>query len=140
MAECKSRFAVSFSRVVHAGDSCQFTLKVQDRPKIGILPIEVGKRAPEQIKQFRLTMISLGADFDQLDEIGTRLHAQLIPTNSGERVIDDNLGQGVQIRPSTWDDGNVRFKKEIELSSKWRFGAARALGHGLNVAARLGAP
>src|ERR1700719_2200870 len=96
MAKCKSRFGISFSRIMHASYACQFALKVQERPKIRIAPIEIVESPAEQTKQLRVAMVSVGADLDQLNEIRSRLHPQLVPTNSGERVTDDNLGQGVQ--------------------------------------------
>src|SRR6266581_3567572 len=85
-------------------------------------------------------MIALGANLNQLDKVSSGLSAEIIFADAGERILEDDFGQGVQGRFAAGDDRDLRFEKKIELARERSFGATRAFGDRLNAAQRLGAP
>ena len=123
-----------------ARDARQLGFKMRDRPQVWIVRVEVTEGAAQQREQFRLVMIALGANLDQLDEICGRLSPNVILPNTGEGILEDDLSQGMQRRFAAGCDRYLGFKEEIELAGEWRLGATGAFGHGLNAAERLGAP
>ena len=56
-------------------------------------------------------MIPLGANLDQLDEIGGSLRAQILAANAGERIFQDDFGQRMQIGFAAPHDGNFSLKE-----------------------------
>ena len=56
-------------------------------------------------------MISFRANLDQLDEVRRRLRAQIVAANRGERILQHNLGERVQIGFPASDNRNFSFKK-----------------------------
>jgi hypothetical protein len=85
-------------------------------------------------------MFAIGTNLDQFDKVGCGLHSRIILPNSGKRIGHHDFRKSVQVRSSRRNDRDFRFKKEIQLSRKWRFGAPGAFGDGLNAAPRFRAP
>ena len=125
---------------MHPGNPGKLRFEMQNRPTVWIVGVEVTKGASQQPEQLRLMMIALGANLDQLHEVGRRLGAQVILANSSERIFENDFSERVQGRFSTRNNRDFSFKKKIELAGERRFGPARTLGHGVNAAERLGAP
>ena len=125
---------------MHAGNPRQLGFEVRNRPQIWIVCVEVTKSPPQQREQLWFVVITLGADFNQLDKVSSGLSAEIIFADAGERILEDDFGQGVQGRFAAGDDRDLRFEKKIELARERSFGATRAFGHSLNAAERLGAP
>ena len=85
-------------RAVHTSDASELCFKVSNRALVGITLIEIAEGALEQMKDLRFVMLDLGANFDQFDKIRRGLGASMIRSNSGERIQNHNLTQGMQIR------------------------------------------
>ena len=125
---------------MHPRNTRELSFKMCDRAHVRIIGVEITERSPQKRVELRFVMIALGADFDQLDEVSRGLSAQIIAANSDERIFDDDLGQRVQSRFSAWDERNLRFEKQIELTRERRLCAASAFGDGLDTTERFGAP
>src|ERR1700731_1832327 len=107
---------------------------MRDRAQVRIVDVQITKRAAQEREQLGLVMIALGANLNQLDKVSGGLSAKIILTDAGERIFEDNFGQGVQRRSPTCYHRNLGFEKQIELAGEWSFRAARAFGHRLNAA------
>src|SRR5256886_4124977 len=111
-----------------------------DCARIWIVGIEITEGAAEQGKEFRLAMIPLGANLNQLHKISRCLHAQIIRSNTAESLAQSNLGECVQIRFTARRDLNFRLEKQIQSAGKRTFSASRPFRDGLNAAERFRAP
>ena len=60
---------------MNAGNARQLGFEVRNGAQIGVVLIEIAERSSQQGEQFRLVMIALGANLDQLDEVSCRLGA-----------------------------------------------------------------
>ena|SRR5437762_10877782 len=125
---------------MHAGYPRQFGFEVPNRPKLRIVRIEITESAAQQFKQLRLTVITLGAQLDELYEICGGLRARIGFPDSGERISQNYFGESMQVRLATWNYLNFRFKEQIEHAGERAFGSARTLSHGLDATEGLGAP
>ena len=85
-------------------------------------------------------MIALGANLDQLHKICGTLRTQIIAANSDERIFQNDFGERVQIGFAASHDRDFSLKKQVELSGKRTFLAARAFRNRLNAAQRVRAP
>jgi len=81
------------------------------RARRRIICVEIAESPAQQSEQFRLGMIALGTNLDQLNEIRGTLRAEIIAANPGERIFEDDLGERVQIGFSAPHDRNFSFKK-----------------------------
>jgi hypothetical protein len=68
------------------------------------------------------------------------LCAQVILSDTGKGILQNDLSERVQIRFTTHDDRNLGFKKKIQLASKWTLRTARAFGNRLDAPACFRAP
>lgn len=69
------------------GDSRQFRLEMRDGTKIRVVFVEITEGASQERKEFRLVMIPLGANLDQLDKVGGRLRTEIILADSGKWIF-----------------------------------------------------
>ena len=113
---------------------------MRDRALRRIAYIEITKRSSQKSKQFRLVMIALSANLDQLDKISRCLHAQIIRANTAEGLAQSDLCECMQIRFTARRNLNFRFEKQIQSAGKRTFGASRPFRDGLNAAERFRAP
>jgi len=121
-------------RAVHAGYTRQLSLEMRHCVRRRIVCIEITESPAQQSEQFRLAMIALGANLNQLNKVGGSLRAQVIAPNSGKRIFQDDFSERVQIGFATPHDRNFSLKKQIEFSGKRTFLAACAFGDRLNAA------
>jgi hypothetical protein len=70
---------------------------VRDCARRRIVCIEVTKSPAQQSEQFRLAMIALGTNLNQLNKIGGSLRTQIIAANYRERIFQDDFRERVQI-------------------------------------------
>ena len=125
---------------MHTGNARQLAFEMSDCARIRIVGIEIAEGAAQQGKQFGLAMIALGANLDQLHKISRCLHAQIIRSNTAERLAENDLRECVQIRLAARRDLNFRFEKQVQSAGKRTFSASRPFRDGLNAAERFGAP
>src|SRR5262249_19490108 len=102
----KRRISFQLCLIVHAGDARQLSLEMGDRACGRVVCIKITERPAQQTKQFRLPMIALGANLDQLDKIRGSLRAQIITPNSGERIFQHDFRQRMQIGFAAPHNGN----------------------------------
>jgi hypothetical protein len=121
-------------RAVHTGDTRQLSLEMRDRARRRVVCIEITESPAHQSEQFRLAMIALGANLNQLNKIRRGLRTQIIAANSGERIFQDDFRERMQIGFATSHDRNLSLKKQIELSGKRTFLTECAFGDRLNAA------
>ena len=107
-----------------------FAYSCQGCAQIRIVPIEITEHPAQQRVEFRLAMIALRANLDQLDKVRGRLGAQVILPDPAKRIAQDRLGQGVEIRFPAAFELNFRFEKQVELPRKNALRAARTSGAG----------
>jgi len=107
----KRRIGFQSCLIMHAGDTRQFTLEIRDRARRRIVCIEIAERPAQQPEQFRLAMIALGANLNQLNKVCSTLRTQIIAANSGERIFKDDFRERMQIGFATPHDRNFSFKK-----------------------------
>jgi len=119
-------------RSVHAGDTRQLSLEMRDRARRRVVCIEITESPAQQPEQFRLAMIALGANLNQLNKIGGSLRAQIIAANPGERIFQDDFCESMQIGFAASHDRNFSLKKQVEFSGKRTFRTSRAFGNSLN--------
>ena len=119
---------------MHACDLRKFRLEMLDGAQVWILRAQIAESAPEQREKFRLVMVGLGAELDQLHEIGSGLGARKFLANSTEWIFQRHFRERVQIRFATARDLNFSFKEQIQLSGKPTFRATRAFRDSLNAA------
>ena len=136
----KGRIALEHFRIVHTGDARQLRFEMRHRFQVRIVLVEIPKSALQQMKQLRLMMIRLGANLDQLNEVGRCLRAQMCFANTGKRIAQFYLGQGMQVRSAAASDLDFGLEKQVEFPREWTARAARSFCHGLDAAQRLGAP
>ena len=117
---------------MYARDTRQLSLEMRDRARRRVVCIEITESPAQQSEQFRLAMIALGANLNQLDKLGGSLRTQIITANSGERIFQDDFRERVQIGFSTSHDRDFSLKKQIEFSGKRTFRTSRAFGNRLN--------
>jgi hypothetical protein len=79
-------------------------------------------------------VIGLGAEFDQLDEIGSGLGAPEILANASEWIFQDNLSQRMEVRFPAARDLDFGLEKQIQFARERAFGPARASSCGLDTA------
>ena len=94
-----------------AGNARQFGLEMRDRACRRIVGIQIAERPAQKPEQFRLAMIALGANLNELDKISCCLHAQIVAANPGERILHDDFSERMQIRFPAAHDGNFSLKK-----------------------------
>ena len=97
--------------IVHAGDTRQLSLEMRDRARSRVVCIEITESPAQQPEQFRLAMIALGANLNQLNKIGGSLRTQIIAANSGERIFQDDFRERMQIGFAAPHDRNFSLKK-----------------------------
>src|SRR4029077_7607728 len=114
--------------------------EMRDSSQIRIVGIEIAEGAAQQGKQFGLAMIARGANLDPLHKISRCLHAQLIRSNTAERLAQNDLRECVEIRFTARRDLNFRFEEQIQSAGKRTFSASRPFRDGLDAAERFGAP
>jgi hypothetical protein len=105
---------------------------MRDRARRRVVCIEITESPAQQPEQFRLAMIALGANLNQLNKIGSSLRTQIIAANSGERIFQDDFRERMEIGFATPHDRNFSLKKQIEFSGKRTFRTSRAFGNRLN--------
>ena len=71
-------------------------------------------------------MVGLGADLDQLDEIGRGLRPPKILTDAAKRIFQHNFRQRMQVRLPAARDLYFRFEEQIQLSGEWTLRAPGA--------------
>src|SRR5882672_47828 len=130
--QCKRRIGLESSLIVHTGETRQLSLEMRARARRRVICIEITESPAQQPEQFRLAMIALGANLNQLNKIGGSLRTQIIAANSGERIFQDDFRERMEIGFATPHDRNFSLKKQIELSGKRTFRTSRAFGNGLN--------
>ena len=96
---------------VHAGDTRQFSLEMRNRARSRVVCIEITESPAQQPEQFRLAMIALGANLNQLNKIRRSLRTQIIAANSGERIFQDDFRERMQIGFAASHDRNFSLKK-----------------------------
>ena len=79
-------------------------------------------------------MIGFGAELDQLDEIGSGPGAAQILADAGERVLQRDFGERMQIRFPAARDLDFRFEKQIQFPSEGTLRAPGAFRRRLNAA------
>src|SRR4029077_16452615 len=99
-----------------------------------IVCIEITESAAQEPKQFRLAMIALRANLNQLNKIRRSLRTQIIAANSGKRIFQNDFRERMQIGFAAPHDRNFSLKKQIQLSGKRAFLAAGAFCDRLNTA------
>src|SRR5947207_14394175 len=119
---------------MHAGDPRQLRFEMKDGAKVRIVRIEISEGAAQEREEFRLMVIRLGANLDQLDKIRGGLCSPEIFSNSAERIFQHDLSQGMEVRFPAAHDLNFRFEKEIEFAGERTFRAPGATRDGLNAA------
>jgi len=105
-----------------------------------IVYIEITKRPSQQSEQFRVAMIALGANLNELNKIRRGLRAQIITANPGEWIFKHRFRERVQVRSSAARDLNFCFEEQVQLSGKRALGASSTLGDRLNATERFSAP
>jgi len=128
----KRRIGFQSCLIVHTGDTRQLSLEMRDRARRWIVCIEITESPAQKSEQFRLAMIALGANLNQLNKIRRSLRTQIIAADSGERIFQDDFRERMQIGFATSYDRNFGLKKQIEFSGKRTFRTSRAFGNGLN--------
>ena len=103
--------ALESSLIVHTGDTRQLSLEMRDRARRRVVCIEITESPAQQPEQFRLAMIALGANLNQLNKIRGSLRTQIIAANSGERIFQDDFRERMQIGFATPHDRNFSLKK-----------------------------
>jgi len=132
--ERKRRIGFQSCLIVHTGETRQLRLEMRDRARRRVVCIEITESPAHQSEQFRLAMIALGANLNQLNKIRRSLRTQIIAANSGERIFQDDFRERMQIGFAASHDRNFSLKKQIQLSGKRAFLAACAFGDRLNTA------
>ena len=84
-AERGGGIALQHRGVVHPVEARQLGFEMAHRAQVRVLRVEKTKGALQQMEKLRRGMFRLGADLDQLDEVGSRLRAEIIFANPGER-------------------------------------------------------
>ena len=97
--------------LVHAGDTRQLSLEMRDRARRRVVCIEITESPAQQPEQFRLAMIALGANLNQLNKIRRSLRTQIIAANSGERIFQDDFRERMQIGFAASHDRNFSLEK-----------------------------
>ena len=136
----KRRIGFQSCLIVHAGDARQLSLEMRYRARRRVGCIEITESPAQKPEQFRLAMIALGANLNQLNKIGGSLRAQIIAANSGERIFQDDFRERMKIGFAASHDRNFSLKKQIEFSRKRTFLATRTFGYRLDAAKRFRAP
>jgi len=77
---------------MHTGNARQLALKVRYSAKVRIIIMEIAKCTSHEAEQLGITMLVTGANLDQLDEIGPRLHSEMILPDPGERIFHNDFG------------------------------------------------
>ena len=113
---------------------------MRNRARRRIICIEITERPAQQSEQFRLAMVALGANLNQLNKIRRSLRTQIIAANSGKRIFQDDFGERVQIRFTAPHNGNFSLKKQIQFAGKRTFRSPRAFDDRLNAAKRFRSP
>jgi hypothetical protein len=119
---------------VHARDTSQLSLEMRYCARIRIVCIEITERTAQQSEQFRLPMIALGANLNQLNKVRGSLSAHIIAANSSEGVFQDDFCERVKIGFSASHNRNFSLKKQIKFSRKRTLLAACPFGDCLNAA------
>ena len=132
--ERQSRIALQRFRVVHTGDSCQLSFEMENDAKIWIVRVQISESATKEREEFRLVMIGLCADFDQLDKIRGSLRPPKIFADTAKRILQRNFRQGMQVRLPAARDLDFCFEEEIQFTREWTFRAPGAPRDGLNAA------
>jgi len=119
---------------VHAGDPRQLRFEMKDSAKVRIVRIDISEGAAQEREEFRLVVIRLGANLDELHEIRGGLCSPEIFANSAERIFQRDFRQRMQVCFPAARDLNFRFEKEIEFAGERTLRAPGAARDGLNAA------
>ncbi len=125
---------------MHAGDAGELELEMGERARGGFFFAQESEGALQEREELRFIVIGLGADLDQLDEVGRDLHARVAGADAGEGIREHDFAQGVQIGFPAAHESDLGFVEEIELARERALRAARAFGHGAHGAERARAP
>src|SRR5438477_12832378 len=119
---------------MHPGNTRQLSFEMRDRTQVWIISVKIAKCPAQEREQFRLMMIALGTNLDQLNKVSGGLSSEIIFSDAYERIFDDNFSQCVQRRFAARHNRDFRFEKKIELAGEWSLCAARALSDCLDAA------
>src|SRR5438045_9384597 len=89
---------------------------MKDGAKVRIVRIEISEGAAQEREEFRLMVIRLGANLDQLDKIRGGLCSPEIFSNSAERIFQHDPSQGTEDRFPAAHDLIIRSEKEIDAA------------------------
>ena len=107
---------------------------MQNGAQIRIAAVQISERAPQKREQLRFVMIGFGAQLDQLDKVGRGLRSPEIFADAAEWILEHNFCQRMQIRFAAARDLDFGFEKQIQLTRKRTFRAARAFRGRLDAA------
>lgn len=82
---------------MHAGDPRQFCFEMRDGPGIRFVYIEIAEGTLQEGEQFRLILIALRTELNQLHEISRGLRPQVTASNARERIAQSHFRQGMQV-------------------------------------------
>ena len=125
---------------VDAEEAGKLGLEMEEGALIGGAGVEIAKGAEEEVEEFGDGMLGLGDQFDELDEIGGKLGAEVIGAEPEEGLDEDGLAQGVEIAAAAGGVADIVQEEEVELAGKGAARAAGALCGGLEAAMGLGEP
>ena len=123
-----------------AEEAGEFFFEMKKGARCGLAGVEVGEGAEEQVEEFGDGVLGLGDQFDELDEIGGELGAEVIGAQAIEGAEEGGLAQGVEIAFAAGYVGDLCEEEEVELAGEGAAGAAGALCGGLEASVGLGEP